>query len=170
MVRLEHGVPPGRGGFQPLFRFGHRGHEVSFSSASRMSEALSSETGAPGDVRGDVTDGSWRKLDGRVSECATAVVNVRLAWHGVGTRRESAPPAFDVAGRMVLQACPHLPASNAAVGMSVGRVLQSAMLATGEERTEDAGFGYLEAMQACRAINRNFEGCQVDAGCVAVVM
>lgn len=102
-------------------------------------------------------------------ECASAAVAVRLAGKGVATREAVRVVGMDVAERMVLQPCLLLPAENPAVGMSVATLLRLAAAATGHFPVDDAFLKREEAVQACAALNRNFEGCRVDLGCVAVM-
>lgn len=167
-VRDVRGMEKGQGGRKRLFRFGHQGHAVTFTSAHSLSMALSHVSSEAGFVSGEPLDSSSPGVNRLVSECSAALINARLGTLGLGTRARAAPPAFDVAGRLVLQACPHVSRGNAAVGMSVGQVLERAMRATGEFPLDEGGLSHEEAVQACMAINRNFEGCAVDLGCVKV--
>lgn len=94
---------------------------------------------------------------------------VRLAQHGIATRDGIAVERFDALERWVLKPCSLLSAANPAVGMSVRRLLERVHLATGEFALDDAGLSQVHVVEACGAVNRNFELCQVDLGCVAVV-
>lgn len=160
----------GQGGrnLKRIFHFGHDGHAVSFSSAASLSSGISRVVSESGSISGEVVDASSSGVNRLVSECSAALVNARLGTLGLGTRAGAAPPSLDVAERMVVQACPHVGRGNAAVGMSVGQVLERAMRATGEFPMDEGGLSYEDATQACKAINRNFERCAVDLRCVAV--
>lgn len=120
-------------------------------------------------IEGEILDPvDHQSVNLMTAECVAALLSIKLASQGIATRRNAAVVPFDMANRMVLQPCAYLPKSNPAVGMNLGRVMARAMLATGQFPLDDATMSHDDVAQACSAINRNFEACQVDVGCLAV--
>lgn len=155
---------------QPVLRFGHPGHAVTFTNAQAIARSMPHVYPSIVSVDNDLIDPvRTAAVNPLTAECLSAVINVQLATHGIPTRQSIAVSPFDVRNRMVLQECPHLPKTNPAVGMTIANLLERAMLATGSLPLHDAAMSHQDVHQACQAINRNFERCQVDMGCVAII-
>lgn len=152
-----------------LLRFGHSGHAVSFTSPETVAHGLRIGVTRHGPLKGDLVDPRESDSMNRMaSECISAAVSVEFAKRGLPTRPGVYTRPVQFSQRMVLQACPYLSKNNQAVGMSVENLLNRAMLATGEFPLDDTALSHEDVMQACVAIHRNFNACNVNVGCVAV--
>lgn len=153
-----------------LVRFGHPGHAVSFTTPDALAASLPTHLLHNTPTDGDIIDPERTSpLSHMTAECMAASISIALASQGIPTREHAtATPRFDMSTRMVLQPCSYLPRSNPAVGMDLGTFMDRAMLATGHYPLDDAALSHQHVTQACMAINRNFETCQVDVGCIAV--
>lgn len=149
-----------------VVRVGHQHHAVIFSSSSALASALPGMA-SPGAIQGDHIDPSYLSVNRMVSECTAAMVSVKLAEAGIATRAGIRVDKVDIRNRLILKTCAHVSSDNAALGMTVGRILERASLATGYLPVDDAGISERHITSACKAINRNFEACRTDAGCLA---
>lgn len=149
-------------------RIGRPGHQVVFHTPDALIRAMgASILDDDGMIVGTQHDPD--QVGGLVSECMSLLLAVRLAEVGVGTRVGMEGASGDVGDRWVVQGCGAVHTENRVAGMSVRRVLERAMWVTGERPEDEGGVSRDDVEQACRAVNRNFELCQVDLGCVAVM-
>lgn len=142
---------------------GHALQVVSFRSAGSVPRALST-------ARARARSQDDTRLTTFMEQCIAALLTTRLIVAGISTRmaHEDIDRGID-ADHLVLQACPYLPNGHAVVGMSVARFFERARLLDGALPTDEEALSREEVEQGCLAINRNFERCEVDVGCLGVM-
>lgn len=122
----------------------------------------------PGAIDGELIDPHLSPANPVITECVAALLAIRLAARGVATRPGIEVGPYEAGEKWILQPCAVLRRDNPAVGMSVERLLERVTWGTGDWPQDDGGVGHADLVEGCRAVNRNFELCQVDLGCIVL--
>eukprot|EP00177_Eucheuma_denticulatum_P000934 GFKZ01001696.1.p1 GENE.GFKZ01001696.1~~GFKZ01001696.1.p1 ORF type:complete len:333 (-),score=23.96 GFKZ01001696.1:414-1412(-) len=157
-----------------VIQLGHPGHAVTFTTPQALSHALtiditSHPSHAPSAIEGELIDPHLSPANPVITECIATLLAIRLATKGVATRPGIEVAPYNAGKKWILQPCALLRADNPVVGMTVERLLERVTWGTGEWPQDDGGVGHADLLDGCRAVNRNFELCQVDLGCIVLV-
>ena len=153
-------------------RVGAEGRQVRFGSAEAFGRAMPG-SGAVRGLVGELRDPTEGQLGRLAAECLAAKVNLRLWQLGKPTRpRELVGQRSAAVGKglrrvPVFEKCRWLGRDNPALGMDLDTFLQTVDRATGHWPLDDAGISHRHVVEACHAINMNYERCQHDYGCLA---
>ena len=149
-----------------VFAFGHAAHSVRFASGNALADALPLTTERKLE-EGVITQRPFMQLSTLASECIAAKLSIALASRGISTQNWTSSTPINYAKRLVLKPCAHLSSANPAVGMTVDVLLERAHLATSTHPADDSGLSPEMIEAACKAVNRNFEGCRFNKGCIS---